>query len=289
MWKNRAKNIQDIAVLYASTNNLGDDIQTLAQIEALKKGGIKKYSLLDREKLADYSGRPVNLIMGGWFVHDSKQFPPSKRINPIFISFHIKNESLVYRNRWYFKKHEPIGCRDTFTMNMLRKHGIESYLSKCLTLVFDQFKGNRRGCYVTDVNKISWIPNLPKKFVETNKLKDYQQLTHEIPDKYEEDLDYKLKAAQELLDVYRKAEMVITSRLHCTLPCRAFGTPVYFVHSRHQEDIRFGGLEDELNASNGSVGLEFLSPKVNEEKLELTKKKLLQDLFNRLKEAKAVD
>src|SRR5690606_10070852 len=35
--------------------------------------------------------------------------------------------------------------------------------------------------------------------------------------------------AQKLLDVYSQASLVITSRIHCALPCVALGTPVIFV------------------------------------------------------------
>ena len=33
-----------------------------------------------------------------------------------------------------FKKYEPIGCRDEYSCNYFRKHGIESYIMGCYTL-----------------------------------------------------------------------------------------------------------------------------------------------------------
>lgn len=47
--------------------------------------------------------------------------------------------------------------------------------------------------------------------------------------------------AQERLDEYAQAKLVITSRLHCVLPCLAFGTPVIFIH-KNLDDPRFAGL-----------------------------------------------
>ncbi|MDY7008252.1 MAG: polysaccharide pyruvyl transferase family protein [Cyanobacteriota bacterium] len=47
--------------------------------------------------------------------------------------------------------------------------------------------------------------------------------------------------ARTLLNMYRQADLVITSRLHCAAPSLAFGTPVVFLARRkHQDgDVRF--------------------------------------------------
>ena len=37
-------------------------------INFLKKKGITEYTFIDREKLSDYDGEPVTLIMNGWFM-----------------------------------------------------------------------------------------------------------------------------------------------------------------------------------------------------------------------------
>ena len=52
--------------MWASTINIGDDIQTLG-INFLKNG-ITEYTFIDREKLSDYDGEPVKLIMNGWYT-----------------------------------------------------------------------------------------------------------------------------------------------------------------------------------------------------------------------------
>lgn len=51
---------------------------------------------------------------------------------------------------------------------------------------------------------------------------------HEIPDTFEND-DAKFKYADELLREYSKAKFVVSSRIHCALPCLGMGTPVVFV------------------------------------------------------------
>jgi hypothetical protein len=48
--------------------------------------------------------------------------------------------------------------------------------------------------------------------------------------------------ALERLKLYSEASLVITSRLHCALPCVAFGTPVLFLHRNMKSDCRFDSL-----------------------------------------------
>lgn len=47
--------------------------------------------------------------------------------------------------------------------------------------------------------------------------------------------------ARSLLRQFSEARLVITSRLHCALPCLAFGTPVVMLH-RYANDPRFAGI-----------------------------------------------
>ena len=59
----------------------------------------------------------------------------------------------------------------------------------------------------------------------------------------------KLDLARKLLDKYSKANCVVTSRIHCALPCLGMDTPVIFITSDKLETLkpirgsgRFGGL-----------------------------------------------
>jgi len=51
-----------------------------------------------------------------------------------------------------------------------------------------------------------------------------------------------LSRAEIVLDQYRRAQCVITSRLHVAMPCLAFETPVVLVHPDPDSDSRMGGL-----------------------------------------------
>ena len=169
------------AVMWASTVNIGDDIQTLAAINFLKKKGITEYTFIDREKLSDYDGEPVTLIMNGWFMHNIKKFPPSNKITPLFISVHMNNERLISNNIDYFKKYGPIGCRDDNTVKLFKKYGIDAYFTGCLTLLFDDVTEKTGGKYLVDVNtKCTYISNIE---FDTSKYNDFQIIEHDINNK----------------------------------------------------------------------------------------------------------
>ena len=72
-----------------------------------------------------------------------------------------------------------------------------------------------------------------------------------------------------------KAELVITTRLHCILPCRAFNTNAIFIHQKYNNDSRFTGLKNIINGDFkvhnnlqgnrddiGKIRQEFLSLKI---------------------------
>jgi len=47
--------------------------------------------------------------------------------------------------------------------------------------------------------------------------------------------------------------LVITTRLHCVLPCRAFNTDVIFVHKNYNIDPRFDGLHKYINGNTSPI------------------------------------
>ena len=57
--------------------------------------------------------------------------------------------------------------------------------------------------------------------------------------------------AKQKLASYGLAELVVTSRLHCALPCIALGTPVVFIND-DPNDIRFSGYQKLLTIHNKS-------------------------------------
>lgn len=146
--------------------NIGDYVQALAASQYYPRID----GFLDRdEDLKDYEGEKAKMIMNGWYMHNPKNWPPSDKITPLFVAFHLnilarfeltKPESIAY-----LKGHEPIGCRDIDTMNTLKEKGVDAFFSGCMTLTLGKtFKSDSKDgqVYIVDpkVNIKSTFINL---------------------------------------------------------------------------------------------------------------------------------
>ncbi|PIV93352.1 MAG: polysaccharide pyruvyl transferase family protein [Flavobacteriaceae bacterium CG17_big_fil_post_rev_8_21_14_2_50_33_15] len=273
--------------------NVGDNIQSLAAKQFLPRVDV----FLNREKLADYQGEKVKLIMNGWFTHNIHNWVPSEAIDPIFVSFHMNNTAapamLSEQGITYLKKHEPIGCRDQFTVNILKEKGIDAYFTGCLTLTLDSYKvdDSLRGdkIYIVDplysyprpekifYNAKATIRNILngtafqlskkkhqlKKFISQELLDTAEYINQEPPsNKYTD--EEKFEMAEDLLKKYARAKLVITSRIHCALPCLALGTPVIFVNGFNSfvDSCRFDGILElfnriDINSNTGEFTTNF--------------------------------
>lgn len=133
--------------------NIGDYIQSLAAAQYLPQ--IDEYF----DKTADDNGtEAIKMIMNAWYIWNPEKFPVSKRIIPLPISMHISPvcaEKLLSLQKVldWFKKNEPIGCRDKNTEQLLKSKGIKSYFSGCLTLTLGKkykYRGERKGLVFVD-------------------------------------------------------------------------------------------------------------------------------------------
>src|SRR5690606_18727181 len=74
---------------------------------------------------------------------------------------------------------------------------------------------------------------------------------HKLSGKHSE--EQRFKEAERFLNIFSKAKLVITSRIHCALPCLALGTPVIFINygfSNNSDQSRFKGITDLFNTIN---------------------------------------
>ncbi len=201
-----------------SSTNLGDDIQSLAAARLLPRID----SQIDREELNVYRGDgPTCLIMNAWFMHKPDTWPPSNSIHPIFVGFHASTASrgAMSRHADYLRRHSPIGARDRDTADFLNSIGVQADVSLCLTLTFPRrAKPPALGkTIIVDADHID-IPDALRR----NSI----SVTHRVE---LQDAGEKLLRAREIVEFYRdNASLVITSRLHCALPCTAMGIPVVF-------------------------------------------------------------
>lgn len=255
---------------YSLSYNVGDQVQSLAAKQFLPR--VDYY--IDRDNLHNAAkiGEEVKVIMNGWWMSQSNNWPPPENIIPLFISFHIttKNksvENLTSRNSIaYLKKHEPIGCRDYFTRDLLRSKGVDAYFSGCLTLTLGEtYKRPSQpsnDVFLVDVLYRLRSYGMFRRFNPLNKLREMKTIQGIVPPELFEGAKYiiqdqkslnenqKFAMADELLKGYAQAKLVITSRIHCALPSVGIGTPVVFIEGGLKESYdanRLNGISDYFN------------------------------------------
>lgn len=296
--------------------NIGDYIQSLAAKQFLNQP-IDYF--INREYLNTFDKDDVYLIMNGWFTHYPENWPPSSKIHPIFVAFHVsslcKDKLLNEVGVEYLKKYEPIGCRDYATVNYLKERGINAYFSGCLTLTLGltyKSKDKDDKIYFVDpyiykdksINSICTVllliiakgpilfKLLKKMYGKINKhnfistvffyynyrtiftdecLLSSEYIQHQIPNTTIPSEEDRFKVAETLLDKYAKAKFVITSRIHCALPCLSLGTPVLYIENVNQQEwslCRLKGLIEHLNIISNNKGelklnFSFYNKKIN--------------------------
>ncbi len=235
---------------YKNTLNLGDEIQSIAASTFLPRIDY----FINRDTISLYDRQNIKLIMNGWYGHAPEFWPPPDAISPLLVSMHISEEItkqnktktlpssiiLSERNQEYLRQHGPIGARDLNTMRMFNDSGVDSYFSGCITLTLPFYLGERTDevCCV-DINDQLFIY---LKSLSKYKLSQYSHV------EYDNSRLKRFALATDLLDRYKRARLVVTSRLHCALPCLAFGTPVVFVESA-PDHYRFDGLRELLHVA----------------------------------------
>ena len=246
---------------YIGSRNIGDYIQTKAVIDMIHP---INHKVLDREGLDKFKGSKLKTIINGWFMENPKNWPPNNNISPLFISFHInpsaERDLLKPESLNYLKQYEPIGCRDTYTQNLLQKNGIKSYHSSCITTTFtrDKYLTNKtqpEGVIVIGafdrlnpsidfssiyrlllsmikypIHKLKYL--LKKQSFENHLrnqnlvVKRYKQITKRKNTSHKQGL----KLANDMLKEIAKSEIIITSRIHAALPALAMGLKVIFIN-----------------------------------------------------------
>jgi hypothetical protein len=131
-----------------------------------------------------------------------------------------------------------VGARDLETRQMLKSRGVPSYFSGCLTLTLEPKPGVARDDYIAAVDLPVQVRDKLRKLTD----RPVKTITHlDASGSFEQ----RMQRAEGLLDTYQRAHYVITSRLHCALPCLALGTPVLLIDTA-EDRYRFSGLHQLL-------------------------------------------
>jgi len=207
-----------IGALRWSGNNIGDDIQTVAVMQHVPPVDV----FIHRDHLNTYDGPEAILVLNGWFLEETENWPPSDKIKPIFFGFHVQKRARasVAKHADYLKRHQPIGCRDPGTVEFIRSLGVEAYLSYCATLTFTA-PADRKP------DSIYFVEADSGRFPEAkNSELEIKNVSHRFVDV---PWEVRLPYAQNIVQTYgRLAKFVVTSRIHCAMPCVGMGIPTVF-------------------------------------------------------------
>jgi len=221
---------------------IGDDLQLLAIENLYSHMGINYDDVvrIPFSELATYKGEyvilPLSFPFHGYY-NGTCITNFSNRIIPVFFGFATLTTNYCIEDLEYIKKYEPIGCRDQYTMEALRRKGIFSYLNGCLTATFPKRRSGYDGrtkIYCVDITD-EFIKYIPKEI-----LKDCIFVNHVFfSDECENGTEQK---AHEVYENYiEDAKFIITTRMHAALPCMAAGIPVILAKDRLS--IRFPMIE----------------------------------------------
>jgi len=255
-------------ISYPHSRNVGDEIQSLAAARLLPRVD----HMVPREEVHRFEAPGadrVRLICNGWFTPELEAWPPSAQLDPLLISFHATHKGgaadhlISERHADFYRSVQPIGCRDHGTRQKLEALGVEAYFSGCLTLTLDNPFGpdvERDGILVVDP---FYMFNGPQKYVSDcldilipeHVRPEVELVTQWRPKDSVPPVEQKFKEAEALLERYARAKLVVTSRIHCALPCLAMGTPVYFLDIGYDTGSlrdRFDGIMGLFNVVDGS-------------------------------------
>ena len=211
--------------------NIGDSFQIMAVKNLYAEMNIPSEKIVNinwldlNEYRGEYVVLPINLSM---FINSGKQSfaDMSPYIIPVFIGASFKHTNLDERQLSFFKKYEPIGCRDERTMQILRNNGIEAYLAGCIAATLPKVDRNQK-----KASKVFFVdaPATIKNYIPENIRRDMEVLTHEYvlsKNQIEEDPSSELLAKSIIKRYAEEAKLVVTSRFHSACLCLALGIPV---------------------------------------------------------------
>lgn len=272
-------------------NNIGDVLQGMVAKDLLPEGA----KVADREALADLASNEKGmLVANGWYMHSFKKFPAPDNITPVYAAVHIANSALLADPgvREHFKKHAPIGCRDTKTLRLLLGWGIPAYYSSCLTITA-KARGpvthNPDGDVLLVDNVDHPVPDAVFNKLETLLGKKLVRISHDPPNT-SGDIESYAKVSEKhmdhLLATYCKASLVLTTKIHCALPCLGMGANVMLIHP-NPSDPRLATVGEFIDIISYKEILErtnLNTSPVNKAALEKRRKFLLQLVADSVKE-----
>ena len=288
-------------IMYKDTENIGDDVQTYVAERFLPRVDY----IIDRDNVTSFVPKEkdyVATIMNAWWMNKKFNWPPSPYIYPKMISMHFTHYDTIYHidqkhittgyGKEYLKKYEPIGCRDSYTKNLLSENGIKSYFSGCMTLTLNRFENVEKEDYILLVDATDAIYEKLKTMTD----KRIERITNNRDREEYSNLNWETrkKYVEEYLKVIQRASLVITPRLHCALPSLALETPVLLIdyslnNDRTSDFLKLVHYTTEEEFLRGKTKYNINKPKNNKTDYLKIREKLEKECYEFIEKTKIND
>lgn len=267
MKNSRMEGSTKYALMVVDSMNIGDAIQAIAARQFLPSVDyyVERDNLGAIDRINLDSSDTLKMIMNGWYIDDGAVFPPPSRpqFSPLLISMHVND---LYANNYtekaflkreskdFFNKFGPVGARDIYSEQFFKKNGMDSYFSGCLTLTLRKEAGLKQRDHILAVNVSDAVYEAIRLRTDRPVIRMDVDVTQNL--KNEE----MLAIGEYYLAMYQTAHLVITTRLHATLPTLALGGKVLFIEESNavNKDFekRFAGLHTLVSHMKASTFVE---------------------------------
>lgn len=233
------------------SDNLGDDLRTLAAMELLPRvDRVLDAGRLDMPLSDVGKGDRVAALLCGSVLKESAHWLPDGRIAPVCVGIHASAEDvwgipfcqLDGAGLAYLRSCAPVYCRDESTCRLMEQAGIPCELTGCVTLTLrrPETDGREEPPYACCVDIPPEAAAVVREFatgVEVREISHHNSA-------HDGDFRRRMEAARALVRIYAGARFVITRRLHCAMACLALGTPVLLLYNGGYEDVtRFAPMD----------------------------------------------
>lgn len=233
-----------IAILGYETINVGDDIQSFITSTLVKPDYVINRD--DYDEIYDFNTKErilglkedVVLIMNGWFMHSGDKslgwknikFPiKNSRIRPFYISTCLAKETpelLEKEKVESYINNQPFLCRDMHTKKNLDILGVNNEFFGCMTQLLSIDDVGENDEYKEKFSGSTIYVDCKSRNTQGEKIFFSNHYINELRGKNPVS---RIRFAKTILQKYRYAKKIYTSRLHCFLPCRAMGLNVEYV------------------------------------------------------------
>ena len=240
---------------YLESDNIGDEVQSIASAHFLPRVDV----LLPRDKPLPPLKKETTVLMNAFWRHYSWLYQPMTNIYPVTVAMHVTSAwNSASKKKWienksFFAKFSNIGTRDTTTLDIFKEIGIPAQMTGCMTpFIQNPFQGLPRTdkIYFVDVDK--YMEKLIPAHITAN-----ATIIKQVVSREESNGMVRYVNAYNRIEKYAQAKLIITTRIHCALPCVALGTPVIFLNlktlndaSPTRESVRVSGLTELFHGIN---------------------------------------